>query len=99
MTIHWFITACMGFVILAGAVRRRPGDGLANTIVMIALFAAIAVAELVARRFVYTGDVAITVAALLAGLFALDALYGLMAPERQRRRDRKLRQLFRRRHA
>ena len=99
MTIHWFIVACMGFVILAGAIRRRPGDGLASTIVLISLFAILAIADLVARRFAYTGDVAITVAALLAGLFALDALYGLMAPERQRVRDRKLRQLLRRRHA
>jgi hypothetical protein len=99
MTIHWLIVACVAFVIAAGVARRRPGDGLATTIVMISLFAAIAIADLVARRFTYTGDIGITVAAVLAGAFALDALYGLMAPERQRRRDRKLRQLLRRRHA
>ena len=99
MTIHWFIVACMAFVILAGVVRRRPGDGLATIIVMISLFAALAVGDLVARQFVYTGDVGITVAAILAGGFALVALYGLMAPERRRRRDRKLRNLLRRKPA
>ena len=99
MTIHWFIVGCMAFVIIAGVVRARPGDGLATIIVMISLFAALAIADLVARRFVYTGDIGITVAAILAGLFALDALYGIMAPERQRRRDRKLRALLRRRPA
>ena len=99
MTIHWFIVACMAFVILSGVVRRRPGDGLASTIVMIGLFATLAIADLVARQFVYTGDIGITVGAVLAGGFALDAVYGLMAPQRQRQRDRKLRALLRRRPA
>ena len=99
MTIHWFIVACTAFVIIAGVVRRRPGDGLASIVVLISLFAVLAIADLVARRFVYTGDVGITVAAALAFGFALDALYGLMAPDRQRRRDRRLRSLVRRRPA
>jgi hypothetical protein len=38
-------------------------------------------------------------AAVIAVGFALDALYGLMAPERQRRRDRRLGELMRRRRA
>ena len=99
MTISWFIVACMALVIVAGVVRRRPGDGLANIIVMIGLFAAIAIADLVASRFVYTRDIGLTVAALVAGGFALDSIYGLMAPQRQRARDRKLRSLLRRRAA
>ena len=44
-------------------------------------------------------DVGWTLAALLAFGFALDALYGLMAPERQRRRDQRLGDLMRRRRA
>ena len=36
-------------------------------------------------------------AAAFATAFALDALYGLMAPERQRQRNRMLRDLMRRR--
>ena len=96
MTIRWVIVACVAFVIIAGLVRRRPGDGMADIIVLIALFGIIALVELVARRFVHTGDVAISVAALLAGGFALNSLYGLMAPERQRRRDRNLRAIMRR---
>jgi hypothetical protein len=46
-------------------------------------------------RFVDTGGVASTLAAILAIGFAIDALYGLMAPERQRRRDRRLAKLMR----
>ena len=59
----------------------------------------IGVAELVLSRFFDTGDIAWTVAGLLAFGFALNALYGLMAPERQRRRDRRLRAFMQRRRA
>ena len=97
MTIHWFIIACMAFILIAGAVRRRPADGLASIVVLTFLFAAIGVGWMVVSRFVYLGDIGWWVAAALAFCFALDALYGLMAPQRQVRRDRKLRELLRRR--
>ncbi len=96
MTLHWLIIACMAFVIIAKSVRGRPGDALADIVVLVFLFAAIAIADLVASRFVYTRDIGLTVAAILAGGFALDAFYGLMAPERQHRRNRKLRSIMRR---
>jgi hypothetical protein len=44
-----------------------------------------------------TGYAASLVIILVAGGFALDSLYGLMAPERQKRRDKKLRRLMKRR--
>jgi len=44
-----------------------------------------------------TGDAAKSVAIAFAAGFALDALYGLMAPQRQRARDKKLRRLMKRR--
>jgi hypothetical protein len=97
--IAWFIAGCIAFVIIAGAARGRPGVGIADASLLVFLLGLIAVAELVLARFFDTGDIAWTVAALLAFGFALDALYGLMAPERQRRRDRKLRALMQRRRA
>ena len=99
MTIHWFILACMAFVIIANAVRRRPGDGLASIVVLVLLFAAIAAGHILLSRFVYLGDMALWLAAGLAFLFALEALYALMAPQRRARRDRFLRDLVRRRVA
>ena len=99
MTIHWLIIACLAFVIIAGAARRRPGDGMADIIVLLVLFGAIAIADLVASRFVHTGDIGTWVAAVLAFGFALNALYGLMAPERRRRRDRRLRAFMQRMRA
>ena len=99
MTIYWFITGCIGFMIALGIARGRPARALANMVVLAFAFAALAVADMVASRFTYTGDTALWIAAILAFGYALDALYGLMAPQRQRARDRKLHALLRRRHA
>jgi hypothetical protein len=99
VTIHWLLIAGIAFVIIAGVVRRRPGDGLADIIVLLSLFGVIAIVDLVASRFVHTGDIGIWVASVFTFGFALNALYGLMAPERQRRRDRRLRAFMQRMRA
>ena len=93
----WVILGSMAFMLLAGGARRRGGVAFADVTLLVILFGIIAIIDFVLSRFVYTGDTGRTVAALIAGGFAIDALYGLMAPERQRRRDRKLRQLMQRR--
>ena len=99
MTIYWFITACIAFMIALGVARGRPARALANMVVLGFAFAALAMADLIASRFTDTGDIALWLAAILAFGYGLDALYGLMAPQRQRARDRKLRALLRRTHA
>ena len=99
MTAFWFIAACLGFIIVAGSFRRRPGSALTDVTVLIMLFAIIAIADIVLGNFYETGDIGWTLAGILAFGFALDALYGLMAPDRQFRRNRKIRQLMRRRRA
>jgi hypothetical protein len=93
------ILVCVAFVLVSGTFRRRPGVAVADTALLVILMGLIGLADLVLRRFVDTGSVAWTLAALIAVGFALDALYGLMAPERQRRRDRRLGELMRRRRA
>ena len=93
----WVILGCMAFIIFAGSARGRGGVAFADVTLLVMLLALIAIADLVASRFTYTGDTAWTVAALLAAGFAVDALYGLMAPHRKVQRDRKLRQLLQRR--
>ena len=92
----WIILGCMAFMIIADALRGRGGLALADMTLLVFLFGIIAVVDLVLSQFLYTGDTGWTIAAILAFGFALDALYGLMAPERQRRRDRKVRELMRR---
>jgi hypothetical protein len=93
------ILVCVAFVLVAGTFRRRPGVSVADTALLVILMGLIGIADLVLRRFVDTGNFAWTLAALLAVGFALDALYGLMAPDRQRRRDQRLGALMRRRRA
>ena len=99
MTALSIILVCVAFVLVTGTFRRRPGVAVADTALLVILMGLIGLADLVLGRFVDTGSVAWTLAALLAVGFALDALYGLMAPERQRRRDRRLGELMRRRRA
>jgi hypothetical protein len=90
------ILVCVGFVLISGTFRRRPGVAVADTALLVILLAIIGIANLVLSRFIDTRGVAWTLAALLAFGFALDALYGLMAPERQRRRDQRLSEFMRR---
>jgi hypothetical protein len=99
VTIHWLIIAGIAFVIIAGLARRRPGEGLADIVVLVFLFGLIALVDRVVSRFVDTGGIAISLAAAVTFGFALNALYGLMAPERQRRRDRRLRAFMQRMRA
>ncbi len=99
MTALSIILVCVAFVLVSGTFRRRPGVAVADTALLVILMGLIGIADLVLRRFIDTGSVAWTLAAVLAVGFALDALYGLMAPERQRRRDRRLGELMRRRRA
>jgi TctA family transporter len=99
LTIYWFIVACIAFMIATGVARSRPARALANMVVLGFAFAALGIADLVASRFIDTGRIALWIAAILAFGYALDALYGAMAPQRQRARDRKLRAFFRKGHA
>jgi len=91
------IIACLALVILVGAIRGKPGRGIADTALLVILFGLLALSDFVLSRFVDTGKAAVWIAIALAAGFAVDAIYGLMAPERQRQRDRKLRRLMRRR--
>ena len=97
MTTIAVITSCIALVILLGAVRGKAGRGIADTALLVIVFGLLAIADFIVGRFVDTGDVAVWVAIALAAGLALDAIYGLMAPERQRQRDRKLRRLMKRR--
>ncbi len=94
MTAFWIIVACIGFVIVAGAIRRRAGVALADTALLVFLLGLIGIVDVVLGRLFDTGDIGWTLAGLIAFGFALDALYGLMAPARQRHRDQRLRALM-----
>ena len=78
-------------------VRGNPGRAVADTALLVMLFGIIAVVDFVVSQFVDTGIAGSVVAVAASAVLALDALYGLMAPERQKQRDKMLRRLMKRR--
>jgi len=91
------ILGCIVFMIIVASVRGNPGRAIADTTLLVMLVGIVAALDFVASRFIDTGHSASLVILLVAAGFALDSLYGLMAPERQKRRDKKLRRLMKRR--
>ena len=91
------IVGCIAFMLVAGIARGNPGRGIADTTILVMLLALVTLVGLVLGQFMDIGDAAAIVAIAFAGGFAIDALYGLMAPQRQRARDKKLRRLMKRR--
>jgi hypothetical protein len=96
MTAFVLILGCIAFMFAIYMVRGNPGRAVADTALLVILIGIIAVVDIVLSRFIDTGHAASVVAVFCAGALALDALYGLMAPERQKRRDRMLRRLMKR---
>jgi uncharacterized membrane protein YccC len=97
VTAFVIILGCIGFMFAIYAVRGNPGRAVADTALLVMLFGIIAVVDFVFSEFMDTGNMGSIVAAAAAAALALDALYGLMAPERQKRRDKMLRRLMKRR--
>ena len=91
------ILACIAFMLIAASRRGNPGRAVADTALLVILVGIITLFDFILSRFVDTGDAGEWIAVAFACGFALDALYGLLAPERQRRRDKKLRRLMKRR--
>ena len=97
MSTFAIILACIVFMIAVASVRGNPGRAIADTTLLVIFVGIVAALDFIVSRFIDTGYAASLVAILLAAGFALDALYGLLAPERQKRRDKKLRRLMKRR--
>ena len=97
MTAFAIIIACIAFMIVVASVRGNPGRAVADTALLVILIGIITIVDLIFGEFMDTGDAGKSVAIAFAAGFALDALYGLLAPERQRARDKKLRRLMKRR--
>ena len=91
------ILACIAFMLIAASRRGNPGRAVADTALLVILVGIITLLDFILSRLVDTGDAGEWIAVAFACGFALDALYGLLAPERQRRRDKKLRRLMKRR--
>ena len=97
MSTFAIILGCIVFMIVAASVRGNPGRAIADTTLLVVIVGIVATLDFILSRFMDTGYAASLIVIIIAAGFALDALYGLMAPERQKRRDKKLRRLMKRR--
>ena len=97
MTTTVLVLGCIAFMFVIYGVRGNPGRAVADTALLVMLFGIIVIADFVLGQFMDTGNTASIVAVASAAALALDALYGLMAPERQKQRDKMLRRLMKRR--
>jgi uncharacterized membrane protein YccC len=91
------VLACIASMFAIYSVRGNPGRAVADTALLVILIGLITVANLILSQFIDTGNVGTIIAVSCAGALALDGLYGLMAPERQKQRDKMLRRLMKRR--
>ena len=97
MTPTILILGCIAFMFAIYAVRGNPGRAVADTALLVILFGIITIVDFALGWFMDTENAASWVAIAFAAGLALDSLYGLMAPERQKQRDRMLRRLMKRR--
>ena len=97
MTATMLILGCVALMFAVYMVRDNPGRAVADTALLVMLIGIIALIDLVLSQFFDTGSMGTVIAVLAAIALALDALYGLMAPERQKQRDKMLRRLLKRR--
>jgi len=91
------IVACIATMFAIQMVRGNPGRAVADTALLVIVIGLITLVEMVFGQFVETHDIGQMLAVTFAVGFLLDAFYGLLAPERQRARDKKLRRLMKRR--
>ena len=97
MTAFVLVLGCIAAMFAIYAARGNPGRAVADTALLVILIGLIAIVDFVASQFIDTGIAGSVAAVACAAVLALDALYGLMAPERQKQRDRMLRRLMKRR--
>jgi hypothetical protein len=97
MTSLILVLGCIAFMFAIYAVRGNPGRAVADAALLVMLIGIVAIVELVLDQFVDTGNTGRIVVIACAFGLALDSLYGLMAPERQKQRDKMLRRLMKRR--
>jgi len=91
------IVACIATMFAIQMARGNPGRAVADTALLVIVIGIITLVEMVLGQFIETHDIGQMLAIGFAVGFLLDAVYGLLAPERQRARDKKLRRLMKRR--
>ena len=97
MTSVLLVLGCVAIMFAAAMAGGKPGRAVADTTLLVFLIGIITIANLVVSLFIATGNAADFAAVGCAAVLALDSIYGFMAPERQKQRDKMLRRLMKRR--
>ena len=97
MTTALLVLGCVAIMFATAMASGKPGRAVADTTLLVILIGIITIANLVLSLFVDTGNAASFAAVACAAVLALDSVYGFMAPERQKQRDKMLRRLMKRR--
>ncbi|HEY7959365.1 MAG TPA: hypothetical protein VID20_04830 [Sphingomicrobium sp.] len=97
MTTFFLVLGCVAIMFAAAMASGKPGRAVADTTLLVFLIGLIVIVDLVLSFFVDTGNAAYFAAVGCAAALALDSVYGFMAPERQKQRDKMLRRLMKRR--
>ena len=97
MTSVLLVLGCVAIMFAAAMASGKPGRAVADTTLLVILIGIITIANVVLGFFVDTGNAANFAAVGCSAVLALDSIYGFMAPERQKQRDKMLRRLMKRR--
>ena len=97
MTSLLIVLGCIALMFAMSMIRGNPGRAVADTTLLVILIGIITIADLALSFFMDTGSAANFAAVGCAAALALDSVYGFMAPERQKQRDKMLRRLMKRR--
>ena len=97
MTSLFLVLGCVAIMFAAAMASGKPGRAVADTTLLVILIGLIAIVDFTFSFFMDTGNAASIVAVACAAILALDSVYGFMAPERQKQRDKMLRRLMKRR--
>jgi hypothetical protein len=91
------VLGCVAIMFASAMAGGKPGRAVADTTLLVFLIGLIAIVDFSFSFFMDTGNAATIVAVGAAAVLALDSVYGFMAPERQKQRDKMLRRLMKRR--
>ena len=99
MMLAAIVATCIAVMLVVGLVKRRTGAALFETALLLILLGLVAIVDIIFRSLFGPTDVGFIIAAAVAIGFALDAIHGLVSPERHQRREEQIRELMRRRRA
>ena len=93
------IAGCFLVMLVIGLTKDDFADAVGDCVTLLVLLLAVWLVGFLLRPLFDTGEIAAGLATMLAFVFAADALHSLMDPDGHRRRQERMKTLFRRSQA